>query len=92
MDFALHTWRTALYLLGWAINLLTLAIVVRAVLSWFPVRPRSTPVVVLDRITQPVVAPIRRALPRTGPLDLSPLIAIIILQLLARLVRYLEVR
>jgi YggT family protein len=35
--------------------------------------------------TEPILAPIRRALPRTGMLDLSPLIVLIVLSVLWRL-------
>lgn len=36
----------------------------------------------LDMIVQPLLVPIRRILPPTGPLDFSPLVLIIIIQLL----------
>jgi YggT family protein len=34
--------------------------------------------------TEPILAPIRRSLPRTGMLDLSPLIVLIVLSVLWR--------
>lgn len=37
----------------------------------------------LDRIVEPMLAPIRRILPATGMLDFSPLILLILLQLLS---------
>jgi uncharacterized protein YggT (Ycf19 family) len=36
-------------------------------------------------VTEPILAPIRRALPRTGAFDLSPLIVLIFLSVLIRL-------
>jgi YggT family protein len=71
-------------LLGLVLDLLTIAIVLRAILSWFAVKPWSSPMMVLQRITDPILEPIRRILPRMGMLDFSPLVAIIILQLLSR--------
>ena len=52
-------------------------LVVRAVMSWFPVRP-GTPWatvyrVVLD-LTEPVLAPLRRVIPPAGMFDLSLLV------------------
>ena len=39
---------------------------------------------VLDGITEPILDPIRRIMPRIGMLDLSPLVAIILLQFISR--------
>ncbi|MFC1917055.1 YggT family protein [Chloroflexota bacterium] len=65
-------------------QLLTIAILLRAVLSWVSSRPNSL-TVLLDRITEPVLAPLRRIMPRTGMFDFTPMVAIIILQLIASL-------
>ena len=44
----------------------------------------SNPVVVfLHDITEPILSPIRQFMPRLGMLDLSPLVAIILLNLVA---------
>jgi YggT family protein len=39
----------------------------------------------LDGLTDPVLAPIRRALPPMGGLDLSPMVLLIVLQFLKRI-------
>lgn len=71
------------------------AIFLRAILSWF--RPAEYRrwyvelVTVLERITEPILGPIRDRLPpyRTGMIDFSPFVAMILInlvkQLLARL-------
>jgi YggT family protein len=41
---------------------------------------------VLDQITEPILAPLRRVVPRLGMIDITPLVAIIILQVLAQAV------
>jgi YggT family protein len=46
----------------------------------------------LFRLTEPVLAPIRRFLPDLGGLDISPIIAIIALQFIRYLVVYYGVR
>jgi len=72
------------------VQILTLAlsgaIFVRAILSWFPMNPGNPLITMLDQITEPVLAPLRRIVPRIGMLDITPLVAIILLQLLSRLV------
>ena len=59
--------------------LLYLALVARVVLSWIAPRGRGTFERVVYQTTEPILGPIRRALPSTGMLDLSPLIALLLL-------------
>jgi len=42
----------------------------------------------LYRITEPVLAPIRRFLPSMGGLDISPIILILIIMLIQRIISY----
>ncbi|HLT18653.1 MAG TPA: YggT family protein [Thermomicrobiales bacterium] len=59
--------------------ILWLAIIGRAILSWFD-RGMQNPISqALYAITEPFIAPIRQFMPRTGFIDLSPLIAILII-------------
>jgi len=71
-------------------NALAIIIFVRAILSWFAISPYEPIMVFLYRITEPILAPLRRIIPRIGMIDITPVIAIIILllipQLLARLI------
>ena len=57
------------------------AILLRAILSWFPHLRIPWLFRLLWVLTEPLLAPIRRAIPpwRTAGLDLSPLIAIFLL-------------
>ena len=71
------------------ITLYVVVIVVRIVLTWFPLDPdggMATVAGFLFIITDPVLAPLRRALPpvRLGSvaLDLSPILVLIGLQIL----------
>ncbi|GIW05383.1 MAG: hypothetical protein KatS3mg060_0188 [Dehalococcoidia bacterium] len=67
-------------------QILTIAIIIRALLSWFPI-DRSNPLVtILDQITEPVLAPLRRIIPTIGMIDITPLVAILLLQLLQSIV------
>ena len=66
-------------------EILTLAIFIRIILSWFLTSP-NTLSIILDKITEPLLAPLRRIIHRAGIFDFTPLIAIILLQLISRLV------
>lgn len=58
----------------------------RVLLSWFDPAGRTPVGAFVISATEPILAPIRRALPRTGMLDLSPLIVLIVLSVLWRLI------
>ena len=63
------------------LSLYILVLFVRAVLSWFPIRPDSglVPVIrALDAVIDPAVRPLRRVIPPAGMLDLSYLVLFII--------------
>ena len=59
-----------------------IAIFIRAILSWFVRDPYNPIVRVLDTITEPVLQPLRRIVPRMGMMDLTPLVAIIVLSVI----------
>jgi YggT family protein len=66
-------------------TVLTIAIIARALLSWFPNVSRANPIVdFVFSITEPVLAPIRSVMPRGMMIDFSPMIAIILIQAIAR--------
>ncbi|MBI4339736.1 MAG: YggT family protein [Chloroflexi bacterium] len=59
-------------------TLFYVAIFARVVLSWFP-NARSHPLVqMVYLVTEPILAPVRRFVPTFGALDLSPMIALIL--------------
>lgn len=68
-------------------QILTFAIVIRALLSWFPVDPTNPLVVILVQITDPILEPMRRVIPRIGMFDLTPIFAILLLQFIGQAVR-----
>ena len=65
-------------------EVLSLVIVARVILSWFS-SPTNRLAIILYRATEPVLAPLRRIIPRFGMIDFTPLVAIILLQLIVRL-------
>ena len=75
------------------LNILFWIIIIQVILSWllaFHVLNTSsngvrTFAVALDRITAPLYRPIRRILPDFGGLDFSPLVILILIQVIERL-------
>jgi YggT family protein len=69
--------------LGVALNLYMWTIIIRALISWVNPDPYNPIVQILTRVTEPVLRPIRKLVPswKLG-IDLSPLIAILIVYFL----------
>jgi YggT family protein len=63
-------------------NLIVLVIIVQVALSYFlsPYHPLRH---ALDRIVEPMLAPIRRVVPLLGMFDLSPLVLILLLEVVS---------
>jgi YggT family protein len=77
------------YFIYWLGFVLTGAIVVRILFSWFAMGGGNVggPVVrLLDDITEPILAPLRRVIPTLGMIDISPIIAILLIQFVTTLI------
>ncbi len=66
-------------------EVLTLAILLRVIMSWFSPGPTNMLTNMLYQVTEPILAPLRRIIPRVGVLDFTPLVAVILLQLITYL-------
>lgn len=64
-------------------NILSFAIFLRAIISWFPISPNNSIIAVLYQVTEPFIAPLRRVVPMLGMIDITPLVAMVILQIVA---------
>jgi len=79
-------------IIGRIVTLLTYLIIIRALLSWIPSVDYRHPLMsLLIRVTDPILLPVRRALPPAGGFDLSPLVAILLLNLANQLLHQLLV-
>ncbi len=67
------------------VRVLFFALLARVVLSWINLSPTNPFVVIVYQITEPILAPIRRVLPRMGMIDLSPTVALILIIVIQRL-------
>ena len=70
------------------VTVITWLVIVKVILSYFmsPYHPIRESI---DRIVEPLLEPIRRILPQTGVIDFSPLVLIILLQVLEVVLRNL---
>jgi YggT family protein len=62
------------------------AVIARSLMSWLPVDQGSSLVQMLHRATEPIIEPFRRFMPQGGMIDLSPLMAIIMLIVMQQVV------
>ncbi len=74
--------RLGLLLLSWAFALLRIALIVRVVSSWFQISPYSRWIRWSYHLTEWMLAPLRRIVPTFGPVDITPIVAFLLLALL----------
>lgn len=69
------------------ITLFSVSLIVQVILSWLQPHNNDNPITpLISRMNDPLLRPIRQRLPTMSGLDLSPLIALLALQLLSMLV------
>ena len=68
-------------------TVLSIAVIARALLSWFDPTMRFPISQLIVDLTEPIIAPIRRVVPPIGGMiDLSPIVALILLQVIERVI------
>jgi YggT family protein len=77
---------SVLKLIALTLNLYTFSMIVQAVLSWVGPGISNPAGSVLWSINEPLLRPVRRVVPPTAGLDLSPLIMVLLLQLISQLI------
>jgi YggT family protein len=83
--FGSLAWLAVVDLLALIFNVFFFAVLIRAILTWVA-PPGPNPIIeLLERITAPVVNPVRRVVPLIGGIDISPLIVLIGLQVVRML-------
>lgn len=66
-------------------NLYFFTILIQAILSWVSPNQYSPATAILFTINEPLLRPVRGVIPTIGGLDLSPLVVIIVLEVISRL-------
>jgi len=77
-----------LWLARWVLWLVMGSLLLQVILSW--VNPHAPIAPMLDRLTEPLLAPIQKRLPRLGGVDFSPLVVVLFAQVLLIAVRALQ--
>jgi YggT family protein len=77
-------WQAIVGVLAQIIDVFFYAILLMAILSW--VNPYSPIYGVLNQLTSPILDPLRRVLPQIQGFDFSALVALILLQMISRVV------
>lgn len=83
--FGSLAWLAVVDLIALVINVYFFAVLIRAVLSWIAPQGPNPIAEILDRITAPILNPVRRFIPLVGGIDLSPLAVLIGLQVIRML-------
>lgn len=73
---------TFIDLLFYALNL---AILIRVIVSWLNVSPYNPLIGFIYQITDPIILPLRRIIPPLGMIDITPIIAILLLSILQQI-------
>jgi len=69
-------------LIRWTFSILTLALIVRVISSWFGMSPYSPWIRWSFQLTEWFMAPLRRVVPTIGVIDITPIVAYILLRVL----------
>jgi YggT family protein len=67
------------------VQLITLLVIIKVFLSYF-MSPYHPVRLNIDRVVEPMLRPLRQIIPPIGMLDISPIVLIVVLQILGRLI------
>lgn len=69
-------------LVSWTFWILKFALIVRVISSWLPISPHSGWVRWSYALSEPILAPLRRIVPNLGGLDITPILAYFLLNII----------
>ena len=73
-------------ILIYILNIYSFILLARVLMTWIPNLDYSNPIVkFLFQATEPVLKPIRNALPQTGGIDFSPIVVFILISVITRM-------
>ena len=81
------------FLIHFAIYLceaLIVCIFARSLMSWGSPNPKNPFVNALYRLTEPMLAPLRKIIPKFGPADFAPFVAIVILFIIVEILFFVH--
>jgi YggT family protein len=71
------------------VTIITIILILNALISWAPIEPWHPVRRFLNQLAEPIVRPFRSIVPPVGMFDLSLLVALIVVQLIGRLLTVL---
>ena len=86
--FLLLVW-SVLGVVGLLVNIYFFALLAMIILSWVAAGSRHPAIYLLYQITEPVMAPFRKALPSMGGLDFSPILVFILINIIQIALRHM---
>jgi YggT family protein len=78
------------WLIRWSLYLVIGLVILQAVLSW--INPYAPLAPAIQQLTHPILSPVRKVVPLIGNVDLSPLVVIILVQVLLMLIDPVSLR
>lgn len=67
------------------LNIFLFAIFIQVIISWIAPGQHNPITMIIHQLTQPIMQPIRQFMPDLGGLDLSPMVALVLIQILKML-------
>ena len=77
---------TLIQLLDALLGAYSLILLGKAIVFWFPVNPYNPIVRFLDRLTEPVLAPVRKNVPPVAGMDLSVVLVLVLISILRNMI------
>ncbi|MFZ9094652.1 MAG: YggT family protein [bacterium] len=77
---------TLIQLLDALLGAYSLILLGKAIVSWFPVNPYNPIVRFLDRLTEPVLAHVRKNVPPVAGMDLSVVLVLVVISILRNMI------
>jgi YggT family protein len=78
--------RFGVMLVSWGFSLLKIALIVRVISTWFRISPYSRWIRWSYTLTEWMLAPLRRVIPTFGPVDVTPIVAYLLLSIVQGLI------
>lgn len=78
--------RFGVMLVSWVFSLLRIALIVRVISTWFQISPYSRWIRWSYTLTEWMLAPLRRVIPMFGPVDVTPIVAYLLLSIIQGLI------
>ncbi len=72
-------------LIGLVVTLVSLLLIANALISFAPLEPWHPVRRTLNQLAEPILRPFRNILPPTGAIDFSPMLALIVIQILGQI-------